>query len=207
MVCSTTWRILLTLLYAFSTSSISSPLGRFLCGVIIPLSHVSLAGDPPGGVDPLEQSGGARGGRVVHGPRGPARILRRAGPGSERSCPLARTHRDADRGGCIGSSRGRGRRPPRKSQPSGTSSAVSSSPFRIRAIASVRALTARETVGQHAWELSDRSLHNVIAQVDQSRPRPPGQAQDRRTPLDTLSRAAGRAARRTRHRSIPWYTP
>ena len=92
----------------------------------------------------------------------------------------------ADRGGRIGSSRGGGCRPTQKSQPSGTSSAVSSSPFRIRAIASVRALTARKTVGQHAWELSDRSLHNVMAQVDQSRPRRPGQAQDRRTPLDTL---------------------
>ena len=63
---------------------------------------------------------------------------------------------------------------------------MSSSPFRIRATASVRALTARKTVSQHAWELSDRSLHNVMAQVDQSRPRRPGQAQDRRTPLDTL---------------------
>ena len=32
-------------------------------------SHVSLVGDPPGGVDSLEQSGGVQGCHVVHGPR------------------------------------------------------------------------------------------------------------------------------------------
>ena len=32
-------------------------------------SDVSLVGDPSGGVDSVEQSGGVQGGRVVHGPR------------------------------------------------------------------------------------------------------------------------------------------
>ena len=32
-------------------------------------SDVSLVGDPSGGVDSVEQSGGVQGGHVVHGPR------------------------------------------------------------------------------------------------------------------------------------------
>ena len=39
---------------------------------------------------------------------------------------------------------------------------------------------------RHAQELSDHRLHNVLTQVHQSRGERPGQAQDRRTPLDTL---------------------
>ena len=42
----------------------------------------------------------------------------------------------------------------RKSQPWGTSSAVSSSPFRTRGKAFVRALTAREIVGRHTLNCS-----------------------------------------------------
>lgn len=38
---------------------------------------------------------------------------------------------------------------------------------------------------RHAQEFSDRRLHNVMAQVDQSRLQRPGQAQDQRTPLNT----------------------
>ena len=34
-----------------------------------PPSDIALVGDPPGGVDSLEQSGGVQGGYVVHGPR------------------------------------------------------------------------------------------------------------------------------------------
>ena len=32
-------------------------------------ADIALVGDPPGGVDSLEQSGGVQGGHVVHGPR------------------------------------------------------------------------------------------------------------------------------------------
>ena len=37
MVCSTTWRILLALLFSSLVASLNSPLGGFLCGAIIPL--------------------------------------------------------------------------------------------------------------------------------------------------------------------------
>ena len=37
MMRSTTWRILLTLLFSSLAASLNSPLGGFLCGVIIPL--------------------------------------------------------------------------------------------------------------------------------------------------------------------------
>ena len=50
-------------------------------------------------------------------------------------------------GASASSSRGGGCRPARKFRFSGTSSAVSSMFFRVRTIVSVRALTARETVG------------------------------------------------------------
>ena len=39
---------------------------------------------------------------------------------------------------------------------------------------------------RHARDLSDRRLHDVLTQVHQSRPQRPGQAQDRRTPLNAL---------------------
>ena len=32
-------------------------------------ADIALVGDPPGGADSLEQSGGVQGGHVVHGPR------------------------------------------------------------------------------------------------------------------------------------------
>ena len=43
--------------------------GGLLVGRDHPPADVSLVGDPSGGVDSLEQSGGVQGGRVVHGPR------------------------------------------------------------------------------------------------------------------------------------------
>ena len=39
---------------------------------------------------------------------------------------------------------------------------------------------------RHAQDLSDHRLHDVLTQVHQSRPQRPGQAQDRRIPLDPL---------------------
>ena len=105
------------LLLASSAASLSSPLGGFLWGVIIPPSHVSLVGDPSGGVDSVEQSGGVQCGRVVHGPR--------VGVGDPHQ-PAAGQDQDLDvhagrpvltattiRGDSAGSSRGRGCRPPR----------------------------------------------------------------------------------------------
>ena len=39
---------------------------------------------------------------------------------------------------------------------------------------------------RHAQDLSDHRLHDVLTQVHRSRPQRPGQAQDRRIPLDPL---------------------
>ena len=39
---------------------------------------------------------------------------------------------------------------------------------------------------RHARDLSDHRLHDVLTQVHRSRPQRPGQAQDRRIPLDPL---------------------
>ena len=52
MVCSTTWRIRLMLLFASSAASLSSPLGGFLCGVIIPLPMYPLSAIHPEGSIP-----------------------------------------------------------------------------------------------------------------------------------------------------------
>ena len=53
---------------SFSFSS-SSPLGGFLCGVIIPLPTYPLSPIHPEGSIPSSNPEGARGGHVVHGPR------------------------------------------------------------------------------------------------------------------------------------------
>ena len=84
-------------------------------------SHVSLVGDPPGGVDSLEQSGGVQGGHVVHGPRagvgGPHQPA--AGqdqdPGAHAGRPVLTA--TTIRGDSAGSSRGRGCRPARSRSP------------------------------------------------------------------------------------------
>ena len=59
-----------------------------------PPSHVPFVADPPGGVDSLEQSGGARGRHVVHGPRigvgGPHEPSVEPDQDPGRSCPRAR---------------------------------------------------------------------------------------------------------------------
>ena len=52
-----------------SAASLSPPLGGFLLGRDHSPSDIALVGDPSGGVDSVEQSGGVQGGRVVHGPR------------------------------------------------------------------------------------------------------------------------------------------
>ena len=69
MVRSTTWRILLMLLLASFAVSLSSPLGGFLCGVIIPLPTYPLSAIHPEGSIPSSSPEGAWGGHVVHGPR------------------------------------------------------------------------------------------------------------------------------------------
>ncbi|ALD00246.1 hypothetical protein AM609_13825 [Actinomyces sp. oral taxon 414] len=54
MVCSTTWRIRLMLLLASWAASLSSLLGGFLCGVIIPLPMYPLSAIHPEGSSPRE---------------------------------------------------------------------------------------------------------------------------------------------------------
>ena len=95
--------------------------GGLLVGRDHPPADVSLVGDPSGGVDSVEQSGGVQGGHVVHGPR-----IRIGGPHQT----AARQDQDLDvhagrlvltattiRGDCASSSRGRGCRPPRSRSP------------------------------------------------------------------------------------------
>ena len=84
-------------------------------------SDIALVGDPPGGVDSLEQSGGVQGGHVVHGPRirvgGPHQTAARQDqdPGAHagRLVLTATTIR----GDCANSGRGRGCCPPRGRSP------------------------------------------------------------------------------------------
>ena len=83
MVRSTTWRILLALLLASFAASLSSPLGGFLCEVIIPLPTYPLSAIHPEGSIPPSGPEGARGGHVMHG----ARI----GVGCPRDPPSSRT--------------------------------------------------------------------------------------------------------------------
>ena len=59
----------MTLLFSSFAVSLSSPLGGFLCGVIIPLPTYPLSPIHPEGSHSLQQSGGVQGRHVVHGPR------------------------------------------------------------------------------------------------------------------------------------------
>ena len=43
--------------------------GRLLVGRDNSPSDIALVGDPPGGIDSLQQSGGVQCGHIVHGPR------------------------------------------------------------------------------------------------------------------------------------------
>ena len=84
-------------------------------------SDIALVGDPPGGVQPVQQSGGAWGGHVVHGlririggpHRAPARQDQDPGAHAGRLVLTATTIR----GDSANSSRGRGCRPPRGRSP------------------------------------------------------------------------------------------
>ena len=155
-------------------------------------SDIALVGDPSEGVNSVEQSGGVWGGHVVHGPRigvgGPHQPA--AGqdqdPGAHAGRPVLTA--TTIRGDCAGSSRGRGCRPPRSPQPSGTSSAVSSRSFRAWVIASVMALMAREIVGWDTPSCSPitNSAPHCCAQADQRRFQGIPQPHARRTPLDAL---------------------
>ena len=143
MVRSTTWRILLTLLFSSFAVSLSSPLGGFLCGVIIPLPTYPLSPIHPEGSIPLQQPGGVQGGHVVHGPRigapGPTRTPHRAGPGIRVVHPRAPVLDRPQIAAVAPVPAGEieCRRPPRWSQSRGISSAVS------RRTAGVRQIAAR----------------------------------------------------------------
>ena len=79
------------LLFASSAASLSSPLGGFLCGVIIPLPMYPLSAIHPEGSRPSSSPEGAWCGHVVHGAGvgiRPTRACRRAGPGSEAFMPI-----------------------------------------------------------------------------------------------------------------------
>jgi len=143
MVRSTTRRIRLTLLFVSLAASPGSPLGGFLCGVIIPLPTYPFSPIHPEGSIPSSSPEGARGGHVVHGPRigapGPTRTLHRAGPGIRVVHPRAPV---LDRPQIavtapVPAGEIECRRPPRWSQSRGISSAVS------RRTAGVRQIAAR----------------------------------------------------------------
>ena len=59
---------------------------------------------------------------------------------------------------------------------------------------------------RHAQDLSDHRLHDVLTQVHQSRPQRPGQARDRRAPLDPLLAQPGEQPVELVI-SGPWCTP
>ena len=104
-----------------SAASLSPPLGGFLLGRDHSPSDIALVGDPSGGVDSVEQSGGVQGGRVVHGPRvgvggphrAPARQDQDPGAHAGRLVLTATTIR----GDCANSGRGRGCRPDESRSP------------------------------------------------------------------------------------------
>ena len=80
-----------------------------------PSSHVALAGNPPEGIRPVQQSGGARGGHVVHGARAGAGGPHRSSVGQDPD-PSAHAGRPVlttitIRGDSADSSRGRWCRP------------------------------------------------------------------------------------------------
>ena len=114
-------------------------------------ADVSLVGDPSGGVQAVEQSGR----RLVR----PRRAWSRGRDQAHTSLPPGRTRirgvhagrlvltATMVRGERANSSRGRGCRPARQSQPSGTSSTVSDMSLKARKVSPVMTLMARETVG------------------------------------------------------------
>ena len=84
-------------------------------------SDIALVGDPPGGIDSLQQPGGVQGGHVVHGPRAGVGGPHRA-PARQDQDPGAHAGRlvltaTTIRGDSAGSSRGRGCRPDESRSP------------------------------------------------------------------------------------------
>ena len=196
---------------ASSTVSLSSPLGGFLWGVIIPLPTYPLSAIHPEGSIPssspeesraatscmdLGQGSEARTGRpsgrtriralmpvALCSPRPQFAVIPPAPAGEEGA-----VHHVV---AALGRLLGREQQPlqdPGKSLRQGLDG-------------------PRDRGPAHAQLLSDHRLRNVVAQVDLESPAAtrtgPGSAGGPRPP----PRAAGRADRRTRHRSIPWYTP
>ena len=153
-------------------------------------SDMALVGDPPGGVDSLEQSGGAWGGHVVHGPRIRIGSLHQA---------AVRQDQDLD----VHAGRLVFARPQFAviaPTPAGEESAVH------HVIAPLGHLLGREQhvlqgpddrIGHgpdgprdrglgHTQLLSDHRLYHIVTHVDQHRPQRVPQPQARRIPLDIL---------------------
>ena len=162
-----------------------------MCGGIIPLPMYPLSAIHPEGSRPSSSPEGAWCGHVVHGAGvgvgGPHEPAAGQDQDQRRSCRSSCACPTTIRGERANSSRGRGGRPARQSQPSGTSSAVSSLSFRARTIAPVMTPDGPRDSGLgHTQLLADHRLHNVVTHVDQRRPQRPPQPQARRIPLDTL---------------------
>ena len=153
-------------------ASLSSPLRGFLWGVIIPLPTFPLSAIHPEGSIPSSSPEASRAATSCMDP----------GQGSEArtSLPPGRTRirvvhvgrpvltATTIRGDCAGSSRGRGCRPPRKSQPSGTSSAMSSMSFRAPDDRIGHGLDGpRDRELGHTELFADHRLRNVVVHVDQ----------------------------------------
>ena len=157
MVRSTTWRILLTLLFSSFAFSSSSPLGGFLCGVIIPFPRIPCRRSTRRGLYPSSSPEGARGGHVVHGPRigapRPTRTLHRAGPGIRVVHPRAPVLDRPQIAAVAPVPAGEieCRRPPRWPQSRGISSAVS------RRTAGVRQIAARTMLLWRMYITASRS--------------------------------------------------
>ena len=154
------------------------------------LADVSLVGDPSGGVDSVEQSGGVQGGRVVHGPR--------IGVGGPHQ-PAVGQDQDLD----VHAGRPVLARPQfavSAPTPAGEEGAVE------HVVAALGHLLRGEQhvlqgpgdrVGHgpdgprdrglgHTQLLADHHLHHIVAHVDQRRPQGVPQPQARRIPLDAL---------------------
>ena len=153
-------------------------------------SDIALVGDPPGGVDSLEQSGGVQGGHVVHGPR-----IRIGGPHQ----PAAGQDQDLD----VHAGRPVLARPQFAVIPPAPAGEEGAVHHVVAALGHL--LRGEQQVLQglddrighdldgprdrglgHTQLLADHRLRNVVAHVDQHRLQSIPQSHARRTPLDPL---------------------
>ena len=198
------------LLLASSAASLSSPLGGFLWGVIIPLPMYPLSAVHPEGSIPSSSPEGAWCGHVVHGPRVGVRGPHEPSVGPDQDLDVHARAPVLDRPQIAAPA------PVQAGEEGAVHHVVAVLGHLLRGEQQDRQGTGdrlrqgldgpRNSGLRHAQDLSDHRLHHIVAHVDQRRLQGVPQPQTRRTSLDPLLAQTDEQIGELVI-SGPWYTP